>query len=283
MVYILSNRAAGGLGDLNEKKVGELLKGATVEFSMSKDVDDKRAYLSKITANDILILIGGDGTLNRFVNSIDDIDYPFPIYCYAGGTGNDFLKDVAGDSDGFVKINDYIKRLPILRCNGESYRFINGVGLGFDGYCCAKVNEHKDKTGKSGSYKLIAIKGLFGAYKKTRAKVTVDGVTEEFSDVWLASTMHGRFYGGGMMITPEQKRNNPEGSVSFAIAHSKSPISILLAFSSVYKGTHVKKKKIFKITSGSTVKVEFDRPCTLQMDGETIDNVSSYEVFYPEI
>ncbi len=280
MIYVLSNRTAGSVTEATEKKVAELLTGYDIEFSISKEVDDKREYLSKITPDDGLVIVGGDGTLNKFVNSIDDVEYPFPINCYAGGTGNDFLKDISAEPDEFVEINEYIKDLPMLKVNGETYRFMNGVGLGFDGWCCHEVNQYKARTGKHGDYTKTALKGLFGGYKKVNARITVDGVTEEYSDVWLASTMHGRFYGGGMMIAPDQKRNNPEHKLTFAILHAKSPLKILPVFPTVFKGKHVKYTKLVRMMVGHHIKVEFDSPSVLQMDGETIENVSCYEVYF---
>ncbi len=281
MIYILSNRSAGSVTEATEKKVADLLTGYDIEFSMSKEVDDKREYLSKITSDDSLVIIGGDGTLNKFVNSIDDVDYPFPIYCYAGGTGNDFLKDIDAETDEFIQINEYIRGLPVLKVNGESYKFMNGVGLGFDGWCCHEVNKYKARTGKHGDYTKTAIRGLFGGYKKATAKITLDGVTEEFTDVLLASTMHGKYYGGGMMIAPAQQRNNPEKKLTFAVLHSKSSIKLLPIFPTVYKGKHVKYTKLIKIVEARHIKVEFDSEHVLQMDGETIENVSSYEVYFP--
>ena len=254
-----------------------MFSGEDVLFSDSIEVEDKRAYLEKITEKDTLVIIGGDGTLNKFVNSIDDKEYPFPIYCYAGGTGNDFIKDVAGDSESFVKINEYIKSLPSVTVNGKSYRFINGVGFGLDGYCCAESDAHRARTGKSPSYIKIAIKGLLGGYKRVKAKVSVDGEMLEYDNVWLAPTMNGRYYGGGVMITPTQDRLNPERNISFAIAHSKSGLKIATVLPTAFRGNHLKYEKIFRIVQGKHIKVEFDRPTALQIDGETFLDVTSYE------
>ncbi len=277
MVYVLSNRTAGGDFVENEKKVSELFPNTDIEFSMSVNIDDKRKYIARIGEGDTLVIIGGDGTLNKFVNAIDDKDYPFPIYCYAGGTGNDFIHDVAEERDSFVKINDYIKKLPSIKVNGESYKFVNGVGIGIDGYCCAKVNEIKAR-GERASYTKIALKALFGGYKRANAKITVDGVTEECRDVWLVSAMNGRYYGGGMMIAPEQKRISEDKTVTFAMLHTKSALRVLQIFPSVFKGKHTKYKNEVKLLSAKKIKVEFDRPAILQLDGETISGVSSYEV-----
>ncbi len=278
MIYVLSNRTAGGNFLENEKRVAELFPDTDIEFSMSLNIDDKRKYISRIGEGDALVIIGGDGTLNKFVNAIDDKDYPFPIYCFAGGTGNDFIHDVEGDCNSVVKINDYIKNLPTVKVGGESYRFVNGVGMGIDGYCCARVNERKAR-GKKASYTKIALRALFGGFKRVKAKITVDGVSEEYTDVWLVSVMNGRYYGGGMMIAPEQKRTGEARLLTFAMLHVKSPLRILKIFPSVFKGKHLKYKKEVEIKEGRKIKVEFDRPSIMQIDGETVSGASSYEVY----
>ena len=89
--------------------------------------------------------------------------------------------------------------------------------------------------------------------------------------------MNGRFYGGNMMITPTQNRLNPERKISFAVAHAKSPISILAKLPTVFKGNHLKYTKIFEIIEGKEIRVEFDTPCALQIDGETVKDVKFYE------
>ena len=277
MVYVLSNHKAGGDFLKNEKRIKEMFEGESVEFYSCSEIENKREFLNRITENDTLVIIGGDGTLNRFVNSIDDKDYPFPIYCYAGGTGNDFINDVVGDDSRFVRINEYIKELPTVFVGGKEYRFINGVGFGLDGYCCEIGDKKREKTGKAPNYLKIALGGLLGGYKPRNARVTIDGVVREYKNVWLAPAMNGRFYGGNMMITPTQNRLNPEKKISFAVAHTKSPLTILTKLPTVFKGNHLKFKKVFEIIEGYEIKVEFDRPCALQIDGETVKDVQFYE------
>ena len=126
------------------------------------------------------------------------------------------------------------------------------------------------------NYAGIAIKGLLFHYKPTNAVVTVDGVRHEFKKVWLAPTMNGRFYGGGMMPTPEQVRNG--GKLSTMLFHGSGKIKTLAIFPSIFKGGHVKHTEMVEILTGHDIEVRFDRPCALQIDGETIRNVTSYSV-----
>ena len=113
-------------------------------------------------------------------------------------------------------------------------------------------------------------------YKPTNATVTVDGVKHSYKRVWLAPTMNGKFYGGGMMPTPNQDRMS--GKLSVMVYHNLGKLKALAVFPSIFKGEHVKHKKNIAILEGRKITVEFDRPTPLQIDGETILGVSSYTV-----
>ncbi len=281
MVYTLYNSTAGAhyIPEELEKKLRTFFGEEEISLADTIEIEDKQAYISKLTAEDKLVVVGGDGTLNKFVNAIEDKDYPFPIYCYAGGTGNDFVNDVVGlHYDGIVQINEYIKDLPVVTVNGESYKFFNGVGYGIDGYCCEEGDRIRAKTGNPPNYTKIAIGGLLGKFSPRDAKITVDGKTYEYKNVWLAPTMNGRYFGGGLMMTPAQDRLNKERDLSVAVVPCKSRIRLLLLFPKISTGAHVKNEKLVKIFKGKEVHVEFAKPCALQIDGETILNVTEYSV-----
>ena len=279
MVHVLFNTFAGahyGEAKLQEK-MKEFFPGEEILLSDVIAVDDKQSYISTLEPNDRLVIVGGDGTLNHFVNSVEDKEYPFPIYCYAAGTGNDFINDVTGvGSDGLVMINDYIRELPIIEVNGKEYKFINGIGYGIDGYCCEEGDKYREKTGKAPNYTSIAIKGLLYKFKTVNAKVTIDGVTREYKNAWMAPTMNGRYFGGGMMITPSQDRLNSARELSIVAVHCKSRLKLLTIFPKIFKGNHVSHTDVFESFVGKEVKVEFDRPVALQIDGETVLGVTGY-------
>ena len=90
--------------------------------------------------------------------------------------------------------------------------------------------------------------------------------------------MNGRFYGGGMMATPGQDRLNPERTVTTMTMYGAGKLKTLIAFPSIFEGKHVEKTKLVSTFTGKHVKVSFDRPVALQIDGETVLNVTEYEV-----
>ena len=242
-------------------------------------------FMGSLAEDDEVILCGGDGTLNIFVNDIKDMDVKNTIYYYASGSGNDFAKDIGHNSHDTpdYQINQYIQHLPEVTINGKKWLFMNNVGFGIDGYCCEEGDRQRTKNEKTHknkpvNYTAIAIKGLLYAFKPRNAVVKVDGVRHEYKNAWLVPTMNGRYYGGGMMATPGQDRLNPEHTVSVMVFRGKGKLGTLMIFPSIFKGEHVKYEKHVDIFKAKEVEVEFDRPTPLQIDGETILGVTSYKV-----
>ncbi|MBR5187525.1 MAG: diacylglycerol kinase family protein, partial [Clostridia bacterium] len=174
-------------------------------------------------------------------------------------------------------INHYIKDLPSVAVNGKKSKFINGVGFGIDGYCC-EVGDQVKSESKLPNYTAIAIKGLLFHFKPVTATVVVDGKETVFEKVWIAPTMFGRYYGGGMMPTPAQDRNTSDKTVSLMVFHGSGKLKTLSIFPSIFKGEHIKKEKYVTILQGKNIKVTFNRPASLQIDGETVLNVTNYHV-----
>lgn len=238
------------------------------------DLKDKLASLSD---GDYIILCGGDGTLNRFVNDVEGMDIRNDILYYPVGSGNDFARDlgkVRGDKPFSVK--QYIEALPSVTVKGKTYRFVNGVGYGIDGYCCEVGDRLRAESDKPINYTSIAIKGLLFHYKPKCATVTVDGDRHTYRRVWLAPTMFGRYYGGGMIPTPVQSRDKTPDTVSTLVLHGCNKFKVLMIFPSIFKGEHVKYRRNAEVLTGKEITVEFDRPAPIQIDGETILDVSSY-------
>lgn len=284
MIQILMNPMSNnGKGKESEVSLEEIFGNGQINLTDVTKIKDISSLVSKFDPSDIIVISGGDGTMSRFVADTKKLNLTQQIYLYPCGSGNDFLRDVrerAKIENKLVSLNVFIKSLPTVTVNGITRHFINGIGFGIDGYCCEEGDRIRETSTKPVNYTNIAIGGLLGKYHPANAEITVDGVTKEYKNVWLAPTMLGRYYGGGMMITPSQDRLNPEKTVSSAVWYGTSKLGILPRFPSVFKGEHVKYTKSFEIRTGHEVKVVFDRPQALQIDGETVKQVTSYSVSY---
>lgn len=277
--HVFYNPVAGdGNGETKARGLDGLLKGELHFYDLIK-TEGVAELVNGLAPSDAIVVAGGDGTLNHFINEVDCDSIPNRIYYYATGTGNDFLRDVAGaDEKGVVEIGKYLKHLPQVEVNGKKYLFLNGVGYGIDGYCCEVGDKLRETSDKPVNYAGIAIKGLLFHYKPTAAKVTVDGVEHSYRKVWIAPTMHGRFYGGGMMPAPRQRRGNEKGTVSVTLFHDSGKLPTLAVFPNIFKGTIEKSKKMIDVFEGKDITVEFSEPRALQIDGETMLGVTKYHV-----
>lgn len=278
MTYALFNALAGNQTcEEQSQKLTELYKEKELSFKSMAGIDYAEFFAS-LSPEDEVIICGGDGTLNRFVNETKDIDIRNDILYYAAGSGNDFLHDLGKEKgEPPFKINQYINDLPSVIVNGKETLFINAIGFGIDGYCCEVGDEKRKKSnGKPVNYTSIAIKGLLYDFKPANATVIVDGVEKQYKKVWIAPAMHGRFYGGGMNAAPTQHRDDPEGKLSVVIWHGSNKLKTLMIFPSIFKGEHVKHTECIDIVKADEVTIKFDKPCALQIDGETVLGVTEY-------
>lgn len=280
--YVLYNPIAGtGNCETQVKSLSNILSDPLEYLDVTK-IEDYTALLSSLEEDDFLIIAGGDGTVNRFINNTAKYQIPQDILYYPMGSGNDFARELGCTCENPpVSIKKYLQDLPCVEVNKKQYYFINGVGYGIDGYCCQVGDEQRAISSKKVDYTGIAIKGLLFHFSARNAKVTVDGQEFTYQKVWIAPTMHGYYYGGGMIPCPNQLRNNPDKSLSTLIFHAGGRLRTLIAFPGIFKGEHIKRKKLVKIHSGHCIRVEFDRPTPLQIDGETILDVTSYTAYSP--
>lgn len=279
-IVLYNSKANQGHGLENAKDVLKDYINESTSFIDLVSIEDLNSYFNKLDESKKVVLTGGDGTLNNFINRVEEKNIKNDLFYIPSGTGNDFYTDIK-ESDEIkpIKINKYLKNLPIVEVNGKQYKFINGVGYGIDGYCCEVADDMVAKGETDVNYASVAIKGMLGKYSPCKATIEIDDNEPiTFKKAWLAPTMKGRYYGGGMKVTPSQDRNDKSHKVSLMCMHGSLRLRMLIIFSKIFKGEHIKHKKVVSIIEGNKIKVTFDKPKAVQVDGETIRDVLTYTV-----
>lgn len=278
MVHILYNPLS------NNKKATKGLKKLCAKFDEPINLIDVTdtdipTFLRSKENEDTVVITGGDGTLNHFVNDLGDNIPDYPIYFYPSGSGNDFMRDIEEPlENGMLCLNPYIKDLPVIEVNGIHQKFLNGCGYGIDGYAVDECARIKKKYNIKINYAVLALKGILFGFKPSKATVIVDGKNFTYDHVWMAPAMKGKYFGGGVKIAPMQDRLNEDKSVTVVFAHCKSPLRLLCVYPSIFKGKHVKYTNIVQFHKGHDITVSFDKPTALQIDGELVRDVLSYRV-----
>lgn len=205
-------------------------------------------------------IIGGDGTLNYFINKYPDTTLPLVIF--NGGTGNDFHWLLYGSKtiEEQVEIAMYAEPRPIDagRCN-ERY-FINGVGIGFEGEVAKALTGKKKLSGKT-SFLLTILKKIF-SYRSKYYEVKTESKNLEGKKL-LIDISNGRRAGGGFHIAPVAEAN--DGLLDVVIANALTPLQRLRYLPVIEKGKHLALPFInhftsrnIKVTSGAIIQYHLD-------------------------
>ena len=121
MTFVLYNPLASNKNGKNRAmELESILEGEKLEFADITALEDFDGYFRSLSPDDKVIIAGGDGTLNRFVNGVNCENITCELLYYAAGSGNDFMHDVQDRAEnGIVRINEYIQGLPTVTVNGK--------------------------------------------------------------------------------------------------------------------------------------------------------------------
>lgn len=214
---------------------------------------------------DIIIAVGGDGTVNEVFSGIINSDKILGIV--PAGTGNDLARALKlplsiEKAVEFIISGDYIN-VDVGKINGQL--FINIASIGLDAVIAEEANKIKKVMSNKYSYIVALIRGLtIFRIKKITIKIDDQQLDKE---VMLVAICNGSSYGGGMKIAPEAKVN--DGYFDVCIVNKMSKLKILFLFPSLFNGEHVKFKEV-EIYRGQSVEIESTEKLSINVDGEVI-------------
>lgn len=247
--------------------------GNEVSVQSIFEVVSIKQFIENVKKEDRVIVVGGDGTLHHLVNSIRGYDIKQPLYVTKAGTGNDFIRSLNNKED-VIDITPYIKDLPKVLVNDKESLFLNGTGIGVDAYVCHLVNTSPKKKTAFNYFK-NALKA-FLTYKPSEAVVTCDGVSKTYKKVWFVLAANSIYMGGGMKFSPASKRD--DDLLELLVIHKIPRLLLFMIFPTIYLGWHIKFKRYVTVLQGKSFKVVYGRNAYLQMDGESVNDVTTMEI-----
>ena len=205
---------------------------------------------------DIIICIGGDGTINRTLNGIVGTENVLGFIPY--GTGNDFYRT------NKELLTDGINKIDLIRIN-DKY-FINVACFGIDADIANEEDiVHSKLIPKSQRYNAGIIKH-FMTYKPRHLKVIVDDETYE-QDYTTVALCNARYYGGGYKIGTNALLD--DGLVDVYLADQLSKVQMANLILGMKKGKH-EKNKALKVLKAKKVFIESREPITCNIDGDKL-------------
>jgi YegS/Rv2252/BmrU family lipid kinase len=209
-----------------------------------------------------LWIVGGDGTLNFFINKYPDIDLPLVIF--NGGTGNDFHWLLYGNQtlEEQIETSLYAEPKPIDAgiCN-ERY-FINGAVIGFEGEVAKALTGRKKFSGKT-SFLFMILKKIFSYRSKY---YSVQSAEKKLAGKkLLIDISNGCRAGGGFHIAPVAEAN--DGLFDVVITNALTPFQRLRYLPAIEKGRHLHYPFIDHFTT-TQITIDSDSLVQYHLDGE---------------
>jgi diacylglycerol kinase (ATP) len=221
---------------------------------------------------ELLVAVGGDGTLNEVVNGLVEGDGA-ELALIPRGTGADFARTFAIPS----RLEDAVRvalagRTRAIDLGRATYRswqgreeqayFANIASVGMSGAVARRVNEAGRGWAKL-SY-LSATLAVFARWRSCRLRVRVDDEARAgvMQDVIVAN---GRYFAGGMRICPQAEPD--DGLLDCLLIGDVSKGELLRALPKLYRGSHLPHPK-GELLRGRLVSIEAEEPLPVQLDGE---------------
>lgn len=162
-----------------------------------------------IAGEDIVVIVGGDGSLNHGVTMLEKYQIDNPIGYIPTGSGNDYARThgiprtLSEALEHFFKVKEATELSIIQATEDEkTYYAVNSLGVGIDGLVNQMVREQEQNKGLGA---LPYLKTVFLAFKKQRKfpiTLKVDDGVYSFDKVQLILFVNNPYFGGGMEIMP---------------------------------------------------------------------------------
>lgn len=234
---------------LDMKLFSNLNQSCLFDSTNKQRMNELKSILKK---NDIIYIIGGDGTINYLLNNYFYI-FEYQINYYKSGSGNDFYRSLNNNTNYIYQINN-------------SHYFINSFGIGFDALVCQNTNVLKKKTKLS--YFIQAYKSINNYQPKT-INIIYNNQKYTYNNVWLCSLQNGKYFGGGIKIAKNADTNDEK--IDLCIGYNLNKLSVLVLLLFVKLGfSHLFKKHYFT-TKVTNILIENDKEQMAQFDGDVIN------------
>lgn len=207
-------------------------------------------------------IVGGDGTLNHFINQYYDVALPLAVF--PAGSGNDFHWMLYRNMPLEQQIESMLltppQKVDAGICNGRL--FLNGVGIGFDGAVVYDLLDKKKLAGKA-SYLLSILKHIAGFTEKAATVHTPTAVLKK--DIFMISVANTIRYGGGFYVAPKAKVDDSLLDVN--IIGRIPPLKRVRYLPVMEKGQHLDLPFVSYLQAEG-VQIQFDEPVHAHIDGE---------------
>lgn len=271
----IEKKLAGALGGLETIYTG----GPMTAPSLTREAIEGGA--------DLVIAVGGDGTINEVVNGFFQNDQAVNpaarLALFTSGTGGDFRKtfglpvevdeQIARIAKMDLRTIDVGKLTYTMDGGGEAVRYFDNIAsFGLSGLADRSVNSLTwgKMFGGNFAFQWGTLKALL-RYRNQPVTIRVDDGEAKTYNVNTAAVCNGQFFGSGMKMGPDARPD--DGLFDIVIAADTTLGESLKDAKKLYTGEHVNNPKVTVLRGKKVRATPVDEaksgPVLLDVDGET--------------
>lgn len=232
-----------------------------------------------LSGADIVVCVGGDGTLNEVINGIMN-ERGLPerdvlLGLIPRGTGCDFIRSVPIPKDPFKALENISacrsRRIDLGRLifrdhygRSSSRYFHNVLSFGLGGEVDERVNRTTKIFGGFVSFIWGTLVSIL-LYETKRIRLKADDYFDQEVTTWNVAVANGQYHGGGMYVAPGASVE--DGLFQVTVIGGLSKPAVFWNLPKLYNGKIYEHKKIRKLV-GRRIEASSDQRVLLDMDGE---------------
>ena len=273
MLLIVNPVAKHGMTEALIPAIERLLQSVGHDTVFTTHVGHATEIAAAAEGYDVLVAVGGDGTVHEVLNGI--MARPAPDRPALGlvptGSGNDTRRTLGIPTDitdaTLALASGIRRRFDIGVCNGVYFN--NSFAAGLDARVTAKAVEYKVTTKRSGLwlYLTALLHVLFNELYPHHVRVSWDGEAPLGIDLLIVAATIGPTYGGGFFIAPDALPD--DGLLEVCVIDPLPLLEALLRLPFVIFGKHTKMRPVHMSRHVSII-IESDEPLPAQIDGEVM-------------
>ena len=258
---IAGNKAFRSVGEIEDL----LKEKADLTTFVTRKRGDALSFAKELSGADLIIVAGGDGTINEVINGMLTSGRPgqdrIPLAIIPVGTANVLAKEtgVPENIEGAVNLalSGNLRKISLGKINGHYFMLM--AGIGFDGETVFGVNGSLKKISGKFAYVMSGVKTLI---RFNLPLITIKTSGGEMKG-HTAVISNVRCYGGHQYVTPEASITEPV--LDICMFKGKTRMGFLRFVIDVLREKHLQLPEVeygkfeeFDITSDRTVHVQID-------------------------
>lgn len=274
--------------DLFRQRLGEFDSFLTTKPGDAVEFAEK----SNLSSEDILIIVGGDGTLNEVINGLlsEKRSTPIPkLAVISTGRGSDYVRTLGVPED--IRTNvDHIKDgrtkfidvgiVEFKNAMGATQKkfLVNGSSIGMGGFVARRLQRRSSHLPSRFIYLTTTIESIM-SYKPQEVKVFVDGALFYEGKCVNAFVCNGRYSGGGMHWAPQAQLD--DGNLDLVLVGDVPLPRLLKSTLKLYDGS-IQTVKGVRHKASSRISIQSQTSQTLEIDGECFDVMEAHFSVRPQ-